>query len=120
MSKAVDERSAATLAVGRVIRNAREDMGLTQGELALLANMPRVTYQRYEKGNRESPIAGITKIARALGIPLSEIMRRAEGMEPAAFGLPDSDPRDAVATRRDSMATVELVDRGAESSAPPR
>jgi DNA-binding XRE family transcriptional regulator len=51
-------------------REAREDKGITQAELAEMANINRTTLSQIESGLRNATIDTLVRIARALGLNL--------------------------------------------------
>lgn len=55
------------------IRQAREDAGRTQAELALAAGIPLRTLGAYERGSIVPPINRAARIADALGLSLNEL-----------------------------------------------
>jgi transcriptional regulator with XRE-family HTH domain len=59
--------------VGKRIKKARKELGLTQEELAEKVNMHYTTISRIETGLSNPPVQTINKIAKALKIPLSEL-----------------------------------------------
>jgi transcriptional regulator with XRE-family HTH domain len=75
---------ARTLAA--VVVDRRSDLGLTQAELALKANIDRRTVQNIEAGKRPIPLT-LAAIARALGMETAELRR-----------IADSEPADAKAS----------------------
>lgn len=54
--------------VGENIRKIREQQGLSQEELAELANIHRVTLARYEAGRVDPGTQAIARLAEALGV----------------------------------------------------
>ncbi|MFK4566263.1 helix-turn-helix domain-containing protein [Enterococcus sp. UD-01] len=46
------------------IRNLREDMDLSQEQLAKLLNVSQTTYSRYETGNLDIPSQSLIKLAQ--------------------------------------------------------
>jgi transcriptional regulator with XRE-family HTH domain len=56
------------------LRVLREELGLTQKEAAELANVSQVTLVRLESGRRPPYMPTVTKIARAYGVPLEELV----------------------------------------------
>ncbi len=56
------------------LRVLREERGLTQKEAAKLANVSQVTLIRLESGKRDPYMPTVTKIARAYGVPLEELV----------------------------------------------
>jgi transcriptional regulator with XRE-family HTH domain len=65
-------RTLATVVVDR-----RSDLGLTQAELALKANVGERTVQNIEAGRRPQPLT-LAAIARALGMETAELRRIAD------------------------------------------
>ena len=59
--------------VGKRIKKARKDLGITQEELADRVDMHYTTISRIETGDSNPPVQTIAKIAKALKIPLSEL-----------------------------------------------
>jgi DNA-binding XRE family transcriptional regulator len=56
------------------LRVLREQRGLTQKEAAKLANVSHWTLMYLESGKREPYMPTVTKIARAYGVPLGELV----------------------------------------------
>lgn len=56
--------------IARRIHEAREDLGLTQGELAAQCRLLRSSVSRYENGNRVPSALTMRKLANALGKPI--------------------------------------------------
>ena len=65
-------------AIAETIRAERAARKLSQAELAQKAGIPRVTYIRYETGERRPNVVQVAQIAEALGMPLSTFARRIE------------------------------------------
>lgn len=57
--------------IGENIKKYRKQKGLSQSELADLANISRVAIGNYERGNRTPNIEIVKKIANALDVPLT-------------------------------------------------
>ncbi len=72
--------SSDHLALGRAIREARlgEPEPLSQEELAAKAGIHRNYVGAVERGERNIAYANLLKVARALGLAPSELLRRAE------------------------------------------
>jgi transcriptional regulator with XRE-family HTH domain len=81
---------AALKALGEAIRARRGEIdGLSQEGLADLAGMHRTYVSEIERGLRNPSYRNLFKLARALDVPLSELVARAEGIvrgEPFAPG----------------------------------
>lgn len=74
-------RSPRHVAFGTAIRSLRQDRDVSQERLALDADMDRAYVGGIERGERNPSLANIFKIADALGVPPSEIHRRAEDID---------------------------------------
>ena len=59
--------------IGDKIKKAREAKGLTQKEVALTVNMDQSQYSKIEKGKTDPSSSTLEKIAKALGLTLSEL-----------------------------------------------
>ena len=55
-----------------------------------LSGMKRSTYLRLEKGQRVPNITDLARICAALGMPLSEFLRRVEDRKPETAGDVDT------------------------------
>lgn len=66
------------IAFGKVIRELRLDAGLTQEQLGLEAGLRRTFVSLLELGQQQPSITTLFKIATALGVTPSEIVRRIE------------------------------------------
>lgn len=77
--------------LGKRIRLAREDAGLTQSELAELLGLGHPqSISRYERGETEVPQRRLRRIAEATGKPLGFFL--ADGDEAEAPAAPLADP----------------------------
>ena len=56
------------------LRVLREERGLTQKEAAELADVSDLTLYRLETGKQTPYMPTVTKIARAYGVPLEELL----------------------------------------------
>ncbi|HYQ77897.1 MAG TPA: helix-turn-helix transcriptional regulator [Solirubrobacterales bacterium] len=66
-------------ALGAAIRSRRAEIdGLSQEGLADVAEMHRTYVSEIERGLRNPSYRNLTKLASALGVPLSELIARAE------------------------------------------
>lgn len=65
-------------AVAETIRAERAARKWSQAELAARAGIPRVTYIRYETGDRRPSLVQVAQIASALGLSLTAFSRRVE------------------------------------------
>lgn len=65
-------------AVAETIRAERAAAQFTQAELASRAGIPRITYIRYETGERKPNVAQVAAIAQALGMLASTFLARVQ------------------------------------------
>lgn len=63
-------------AVADTLRAERAAHKLTQAELASKAGIPRITYIRYETGERRPSVVQLAQIANAFGVDFVELARR--------------------------------------------
>lgn len=61
--------------IGRCIRHAREDHNLTQEKVYLAVPMNRSHYQQIEAGDANPTMDMLLRIARAIGTPISDLLR---------------------------------------------
>jgi transcriptional regulator with XRE-family HTH domain len=66
-------------ALGAAIRQAREDAGLTQMQLAVGADLALGTLTRMEAGTTDPSWSSVRAIAEALGLSLAALGRLVEG-----------------------------------------
>ncbi|MGZ5233231.1 MAG: helix-turn-helix domain-containing protein [Burkholderiales bacterium] len=66
------------VAFGTAVRNARKDVGISQEELAHLSGIDRSYLGAIERGDQNTGLIHISKIASALGIKVAELMMRAD------------------------------------------
>ncbi len=65
-------------AFGQAVRKLRLAKGLSQEQLAELANIHRTYVGDVERGARNISLVNMTKIAAALGVPLSRLIHEME------------------------------------------
>ena len=71
------------LEVGRAIRKFREQAGLSQEQLAELADLHRTYVGAIERGERNLTIVSLHRISAALGLKPSAVLSAVEGrLEP--------------------------------------
>jgi len=75
------QRSQAHAALGRAVRTFREDLGISQEELADRSGMHRTYVGGIERGERNVSYANMLRLAGALGVPASRLLSRAEDEE---------------------------------------
>jgi XRE family transcriptional regulator, regulator of sulfur utilization len=66
---------------GRIVRHVREERGLSQELLADRADLNRSYVGEVERGTAMPSLGTITKIAKALNIPTSDLLARYEAYE---------------------------------------
>ena len=66
--------------VGRAISKARQDKGVTQEVLSGLADIRRTHLSAIERGERKPTLETLWRIAEALNMRPSELVRRIEQM----------------------------------------
>ena len=71
------ERHPALQAVGEAIRSLRNEGGQSQEALALAAGMDRSYLGGVERGEHNLALVNLIKVATAIGVPASELLRRA-------------------------------------------
>ncbi|NEI51141.1 helix-turn-helix domain-containing protein [Rhizobium leguminosarum] len=72
--------SEALLAIGRLLKTARKNLGLTQEQVADLAGISRPRYREIEAGSAAARTTTLINISRALGL---ELMLIPQAMIPA-------------------------------------
>lgn len=92
--------TAARLAAN--LRSLREGRGLTQGQLAQRAGIPRATWANLESGAANPTLAVLEKVAGALQVSLEELVAA-----PRAWAKLYR--RDAVPTRAQGSATIRRL-----------
>lgn len=67
--------------IGLAIRESRNSSNLSQEKLAELSGLHRTYVSDVERGSRNITLNSLSKIADALQIPLSELVKKAEHYE---------------------------------------
>jgi len=70
--------SALLRNLGHAIRQIREDRNLSQERLAEIAGLHRTYVSSVERGRRNVSIENIHKIAKALGVSMTEVIQLCE------------------------------------------
>jgi transcriptional regulator with XRE-family HTH domain len=83
--------SALLRALGHAIRQVREDRNLSQERLAELAGLHRTYVSSVEQGRRNLSAENIHKIAKALGVSMTELVQLCEDRLDASKENPDCD-----------------------------
>ena len=63
---------------GDIVRQRREELGLTQEELAEMAKIHRTYLSDVERGSRNLSLINIERLAVALAVPISGLFMRIE------------------------------------------
>ena len=71
-------RSPALEALGRAVRDARAERGISQEVLAQRIGVHRTYLAGIERGERNVGYENLLRVADALAVSLSELQRRAE------------------------------------------
>jgi transcriptional regulator with XRE-family HTH domain len=66
------------LAFGKAVRELRLAKGISQEKLAELADIHRTYVGDVERGTRNIALVNMTRLAAALGVPLSKLIERME------------------------------------------
>ena len=69
----MENKKEFLIAIGRKIREYRDEKGLTLEDLAIRCNNHKTQIARIEQGKSNCGILGLQKICEAIGIPLSEL-----------------------------------------------
>ena len=78
------QRSQAHVALGRAVRTFRQDLGISQEELADRSGMHRTYVGGIERGERNVSYANLLRLAGALSVSPSHLLARAEEHERSA------------------------------------
>ncbi|HNL91882.1 MAG TPA: helix-turn-helix transcriptional regulator [Pseudomonadales bacterium] len=73
-----NDRQIVAKAFGLALRQSRESVGLSQEELAHLANVDRTFVSRAERGVCQPALATIIMLAQALQVPASVLVATTE------------------------------------------
>ncbi|PYN83257.1 MAG: XRE family transcriptional regulator [Candidatus Rokuibacteriota bacterium] len=57
------------------LRTIRERQGMTQETLAKKAGVSRAYLSRLEMGRHDPPLSRVRKLAKALGVPVGELLK---------------------------------------------
>lgn len=71
-------QSPQLLALGKAIRQARLEKGISQENLALLAEVDRSYVGRVERGDNNAAVLTLVKVAKALGTSVAKLMQKAK------------------------------------------
>lgn len=102
--------------VGERLRAVREMKEMSQGDIEQSTGLLRCYISRVENGHTVPSIETLEKMARALGVSLSQLFHEGNGAPPA-LDLPKPapakklSPKDTVAIARISAAIPRMTDR---------
>jgi transcriptional regulator with XRE-family HTH domain len=68
-------------ALGLAVKHRREELGLTQEQLANDTDLHQRWISNVETGKRNPSYASLRRLATGLGLPVSELLQRAERIE---------------------------------------
>lgn len=71
-------RSSSHAALGKAIKEIREQRDLTQVQVAKKMDAPSTFVSDIERGIRNPSLSTLIALSKALGVPLAEIARRAK------------------------------------------
>lgn len=71
--------SELTNRLGQIVRAHRESLGISQETLAARSELDRTYISGLERGLRNPTIETVEKIARELGLAVSQLLAEAEG-----------------------------------------
>jgi transcriptional regulator with XRE-family HTH domain len=74
-----------SISFGRIIKNIREERGISQEILADRADLNRSYVGEVERGTAMPSLSTITKLARALNLSAADLLARYENYEKARF-----------------------------------
>jgi transcriptional regulator with XRE-family HTH domain len=98
----VGVRQKLSRRLGANVRQLREARGLTQGQMARLAGIPRATWGHLETGSANPTLAVLDKVAGALQVPLEELTT-----QPRSVGR--LHPRSSLRTRRQGDGAIRQL-----------
>lgn len=67
-------------AFGTVLRRLRNELGVSQEQLAFMCDLDRTFISMLERGVRQPSLASIIAISKALNTPPSEVIREVMGL----------------------------------------
>jgi transcriptional regulator with XRE-family HTH domain len=82
----VKPRSSDHAALGQAVEELRHEAGLTQEELADRMNTESPTVGKLERGVANPTFSSLLRVARGLGIELSEVVERFERIRRLSAG----------------------------------
>jgi transcriptional regulator with XRE-family HTH domain len=84
------------VSIGKNIKKIREQKGLKQKEVALVADMQASNYSKIENGQRDVSVEALYKIAQFLGMTVDEIIHYEVAKTPAHVKVEDKTTNEKV------------------------
>ena len=78
--------TAAHVGLGQAVRELRRAARISQDALAVRCDLHRTYVGGIERGERNVSFGNLVKLAGALGVKPSELLKRAEALEPSVPG----------------------------------
>lgn len=75
----MQKKTSLLVAIGNSVRQFRQKRGVSQEDLAEAAGLHRTYIGMIERGEKNITVLSATKIAKALGVSLSALIRASEG-----------------------------------------
>ena len=75
-------------AIGQRIRNYRNQQGLSQERLAEMADCHETYIGQLERGEKNETLETVERVAAALGVPLSTLFEKIEGLDGVQENIP--------------------------------
>ena len=73
-----NRQSPPLIALGKALRQMRLEKGISQENLALLAEVDRSYVGRVERGDNNAALLTLVKLTKALGTSVAKLMRKAK------------------------------------------
>jgi transcriptional regulator with XRE-family HTH domain len=84
------DRDPVRKRVGDNLKAAREEVGITQEELATRSGLHLTAVGKHERGEREPLISTVIRLAKGLGVPADRLCEGIEWLqEPERFEIED-------------------------------
>lgn len=88
--------------LGECIKRTREAKGLSQKQIALACKMDTSNYSKLESGKTDPVFSSVVKIAKALGVPLTDLFKADEVLR---------EVNSADKSLMEKMAMIEQLDK---------
>jgi transcriptional regulator with XRE-family HTH domain len=75
----MQKKAPLLVAIGNTVRHFRKKKGVSQEDLAEAAGLHRTYVGMIERGEKNITVLSATRIAKALGVSLSALIRASEG-----------------------------------------